>query len=63
MNLFTIGIIYRVIIILANTLFFKYCYRLKDKCNPLILAVQWNLINLTIYYVYHYIVKDVLCIL
>ena len=50
------GIIYRIIVILINALFFAIgAKEAMERYGALGASLIWNSINMTLYYLYHYI--------
>ena len=50
------GIVYRIFIILCNAAFFKMGARqAMDKFGAIGASLIWNSINVTLYFIYHYI--------
>lgn len=50
-RLISCGVIYRIIVILFNTLFFASLS--LDDINPFLAAILWNSINMSMYFIYH----------
>ncbi|MFA5600554.1 MAG: hypothetical protein WDA06_08150 [Phenylobacterium sp.] len=54
-RLFLSGIVYRIIVTLINALFFAVGIKyLLDGYGSLASAICWNIINMGLYYIYHY---------
>jgi hypothetical protein len=47
------GVIYRVFIVFCNFLFFYFLT--KDETESFKMSIGWNMINITLYYMFHYI--------